>query len=193
VAYLVKLSFLPRCRPQYDIDVDAPPRGLPQYAGLKTPDFVPPDHVPRRARIESAHKFIPHVGPLAWYWCVCDRFKALLEEREPGIHQFFPIDIAYKDGRLELRPFYLFHIRRVVSAMIIEKSNVVVRPSVTNSIDAEIRFYPFKITLSRARIRDCHVWRSEDGPYVFFSDDLFAEVKKHKLGNCLIYYHTDDE
>ena len=56
-----------------------------------------PDHVPTKARVGGRKRKLADVLP-SYSLVVDDKFKAILEELELGVHQFFPLDLVWKDG-----------------------------------------------------------------------------------------------
>lgn len=85
---------------------------------------VPPEVIPRRYVVHG--KAIPRHG---FFSCVIatavdDRFVQIIEDREPGVHRFHPIDIAMADGRPLDRPHFLLNCCTRVEALDPERSNV---------------------------------------------------------------------
>jgi hypothetical protein len=75
------------------------------YAGRK----VKPDHVPTKA-VWGNKKVKPYdVFVLQGLILVSDTVKDIVEHFEPGIHQFYPIEMVYKDGS-HARQMYFFNI-----------------------------------------------------------------------------------
>lgn len=185
MAYLIEISL--HLAPKYNIHLDPMPHGLREYPELRSGDAVSADLLPKRARLRTARRFIPRIGLLAGYWAVGQDFKDLVEEREPGVHQFFPIQIFYKDGRAVEEAFYILHIRRSISALKLEQSNAALQSSGI----VQILFHPLKIVLDRAKISGRHLWREEW--YTYISDDLFAALLKKGLLRGLLYYKAEEE
>uniref|UniRef100_UPI00137578F6 imm11 family protein n=1 Tax=Roseibium sediminis TaxID=1775174 RepID=UPI00137578F6 len=75
------------------------------YAGRA----IKPDHVPTRVQWESKRYPPPDVLYKYGIYLVSNAFKDILERHEPGVHQFFPVDVVYKDGSLA-RQMYFFNI-----------------------------------------------------------------------------------
>ena len=58
---------------------------------------VKPESVPKVIRFKSKRKLLDYEG--SWnIYSVSDRFRALIEEIEPGVHQFEPVRFVAKDG-----------------------------------------------------------------------------------------------
>ena len=192
MAYFVEIALIQRYMPQCDIDIDLPPQG--DYAALDEGRPEPADVVPKRAKVYSAHKRFPDIANIRWYWGVRQKFKDLVESREPGVHQFFPIELQYKDGHPEDDKIYIFNICHTIDAIRFDKSNIswntVGRlpplPSIVRS--------PFHLVLEKDKIRGLHVWRGErEGrANVYFSDQLYDDVQRLKL-KSIEGSHTIDE
>ena len=60
--------------------------------------------VPTEAVVVTNHKTIPDFVPIHGMFSVCPEVRALIEELEPGVHEFFPVQIKPKNSkRLLLR------------------------------------------------------------------------------------------
>ncbi|QDH33189.1 DUF1629 domain-containing protein [Porphyrobacter sp. YT40] len=76
-------------------------RGSVMFSGRP----VKPETVPRVIQWKSRQKIGDYVG--AWVATVSDRLRALIEDIEPGVHQFEPVEFIAKDGsHLEDRWFW---------------------------------------------------------------------------------------
>jgi hypothetical protein len=102
MAYLVDLPLDARYQPDFRLD---PPARVIEGDVLRNDglsaqwrrgDLVDPDLLPRRAVQTSRHKSIPDFFPLKARWCVSEAVRALVEAREPGMHQFIPIELVPK-------------------------------------------------------------------------------------------------
>ena len=60
--------------------------------------------------------FIRHVG------CVSERVKNKIEEIEPGIHQFFPVDVVLPDGSGVAGRYWRFCNMNLLDTLVLEKS-----------------------------------------------------------------------
>ncbi len=73
-----------------------------KYEVTKMPDNVPPDFV-------AAQLF-------------SERVKAKIEEIEPGLHQFFSVELELPDGSICGNPYWLCGNMNVLDALVLEKS-----------------------------------------------------------------------
>ena len=53
-----------------------------------------PDEVPERVLFKSSHKTIPDFAVVAVRLALSPEARALIEEFEPGVHQFFPVQVV---------------------------------------------------------------------------------------------------
>ena len=92
-----------------------------------------------RARVilEAGPKTIPDFVNIHARPAVCPEARALIEEFEPGVHQFLPVEVVRPrskkpihrlDGRVLDTPYYLFIPQTVLDAIWIERSEVAGEP-----------------------------------------------------------------
>lgn len=73
------------------------------------------DHMPTKIMREGPERPTPDVV-FAWSMpIVNDAFKEIVERFEPGVHQFFPVDILWQDGTLAGRRHFLVVCNRLDS------------------------------------------------------------------------------
>lgn len=98
------------------------------------------------------------------------RFRDLLEELEPGRHQFFPVRILPPEGANEFAKRYIFNICTRLDCVADRSKNVE--------------------RVVRARCCEgSHIWR--DGPWgveVYLSDKLFHEIRARKIKIAVVSY-----
>jgi hypothetical protein len=70
---------------------------------------IKPDHVPTRVVRLDRKWGIPDVDWGVGMYFGNDKFKQVVEQLEPGVHQFFPVDMLWKDGSLAQK-MYMFNI-----------------------------------------------------------------------------------
>jgi hypothetical protein len=61
-------------------------------------------------RKRKLRDYLRTIGGVA---AVTDQFKAIVEELEPGAHQFIPVDLLWKDGTLAAKRYLLFVGKRL--------------------------------------------------------------------------------
>jgi hypothetical protein len=55
---------------------------------------------------------------------VSARFKVVIEEFEPGVHQFFPVTLTQKDGTIVADDYFIFHPTRYAPCVLLSKSRI---------------------------------------------------------------------
>ncbi|WP_119396699.1 imm11 family protein [Pannonibacter phragmitetus] len=82
------------------------------YAGRA----VKPEHIPTRVQWQSKRYKPYDVFMSGGLILVSDAFKDIIGNHEPGVHQFFPIEVVYRDGSFA-RQMYFFNICNRLDAM----------------------------------------------------------------------------
>ncbi|MCP4079957.1 MAG: hypothetical protein GY743_06900 [Planctomycetaceae bacterium] len=140
--------------------------------------FHPADQAARDVVIGKKWKVLPDFFSINGEFGVSQAFKDLLEEMEPGVHQFFPLEIRRKDGGSVEGNYYVFVTCVLLdTALIPEKSNVVQKGTYREYPDGGIYdglYYtasgpgPDKFTLNRNVIGNHHAWVDKRLKRVFF-------------------------
>ncbi len=144
-----------------------------------------PENVPGEARVVSKHRTLPDFITLSPAMRVCAAFREIVEDLEPGVHQFSPVTLYARSGEKVDRHYYLFKVLQTRDAVIDEKSDVEWVP--LDSIPgptylAFTRMSPH-LTLDAQRIAGRHVWRGDKHLRlrVFFSDAVGGAIERLKL------------
>jgi hypothetical protein len=182
--YVPAISLVPEDH-KFFISRHVPPYTLPRYD---------PIEFPKRVQFESSHKTIPDFVPIHGRLSLSPEAKALIEELEPGVHQFLPVEIARRrstrpiyrlDGRILDTPYYVFFPQVMLDAVWVERSDVYVRPMpcgppIINPISSRRLD---GLVLHREIIAGHHVWHGhyQCHEQLFFSDVLAQEVEKRRL------------
>ncbi len=113
-----------------------------------------------------------------------DTLKQLIERLEPGVHQFFPIEIRTPRGKTYPASYYLL-VMRHLDAFSPEDTKV---GSVTQRGSGSFRLDKTKtgmigLAMRKALFGDAHLWRERrfSKELVCFSDALHAEIEKAGL------------
>ena len=145
--------------------------------------------VPHRGVLKSKHKKLPDVFGFKGSFMVCGDFRRIIEDFEPGVHQFFPVEVIKKNrqpvpgnGR-----YYAFNVMQKFDSLLTARSNV-------QWIDVDAEKFPgvmalhpgrgpLQIVLSRPQIAGRHVWRGDRllGGAIYFSDQLVDALQAAKL------------
>jgi hypothetical protein len=118
-----------------------------------------------KLQLGNSRKKLPGVIGLGGFWIVSELFRTLVEEREPGLHQFFPAAILTKSGEPWPHNYFVFNICLRLKASLLEKSKLVWRTRFDGERDASTPGNDDTLFVDREVVRGRHVWR--DG---FFSD-----------------------
>lgn len=133
MAYQFKTSFFkPRYLPKVEW-IDKPKRTPEEFRRLT--DSLPynPMDFPNRynpylngtkAKVKSKHKELPDIFPGPGPFNCSPRFKDLVEELEPGIHEFINFEILMQNGEPVEGGYFHFNVLQVLDAIIPEKSTI---------------------------------------------------------------------
>ncbi|MEM6666542.1 MAG: DUF1629 domain-containing protein, partial [Pseudomonadota bacterium] len=116
---------------------------------------------------------------------VRDTFKAVVEELEPGVHQFLPVAILPKKNCPEIEgEFFLFNIMHKRECVLISKTDHRKVPSSGGGFHYRVAPYPTRqIGISKPQVEGLHIWRSPVylESYFFISDTLRLRIKQAGL------------
>ena len=147
----------------------------------------------RRPRVR--HKAVPDFVTVHARPAVCPEARALIEEFEPGVHQFLPVEVVRAarskkpihrlDGRVLDAPYHLFIPQTILDAVWVERSAVRVNPTYLGPplvVPRYVGSYD-DIVLRRELTEGRHVWRGSFHlpERIFFSDALVRAVDERKL------------
>jgi hypothetical protein len=148
---------------------------------LRAGRALKPDHIPTKVkRSPPAPQPLSDFYPAGGAFYVSDRFKALVEEFEPGVHQFFPVTI--KSGNKHLGSLYFFNICNRIDGM---DHDACIPPILPGQRVYQSRYEGAeKIVLSRKKIAGVHIWRDKRSPIsVYISDAFCAAMRAANLVN----------
>jgi hypothetical protein len=139
------------------------------------------DTLPRRMRQTTAHKHLPDFLRLNGQLVVSDAFRRLVEAREPGVHQFFSVEVLDKAGTRIDRSYFIFVVCQRVDAVIVEQSKI---QWFTRPDGSTVPVGAFgHLVLDKKVIAGKHVWRN--WPYFssaeFISSDLKEAIESARL------------
>ncbi|WP_444928417.1 imm11 family protein (plasmid) [Microbulbifer sp. SSSA002] len=180
MAYLIKLDYNSR-EPQFEF-LDEPQEMA--IFGLSTGVHIDPSRFPTKAKEETKKKVIPDIFSMPGLNAVSQRFKDLVEEFEPGIHQFLPLDLFKKTGDPIDGNFYTFNCGKRLDAVLNKHSNVewMASNEVTGEpeLDIDVRYTNY---LSAPRIKGHHFWSSDYQRVigVYVSEEVFKRLKTEKF------------
>lgn len=162
-----------------------------EYEGQKRPHWVwgtgrlvtaPP--VPTAAIQQDRHK-LTDVFRLPGASAVSGRFRALIEQFEPGVHQFFPITLKAKSGEPIDEEYYILNVTQMFDAILFAASDVTWPTKEAGPFEGMplvgTLSEPFRV--SKKEVSGRHLWRNHliTNHGVMVSDDLHAAFVKNKF------------
>jgi hypothetical protein len=132
-----------------------------------------------RVRITSNHTALEPMVPLGKRYAVSQSIREFIETLEPGVHQFIPLEITFRNGEAPTEKYYLVNICNLVDA--VDKANSRMKKSsygsrfiVTGSSNA-------KVVLKKRAIHEMSLWvDSSITGMNFMSDDLYEKLHLEK-------------
>jgi hypothetical protein len=135
-------------------------------------------------------------------WIVCDEFKHMVGELEPGKNQFHPVTLLDNAGDEYPWVYHMMIVTEAADTLILEKSYV---HSYTNEFklsSGEVKRVkiwnidpqPAFLAAEKARIAGRHLWRGDQHfrSHLFFSDELMKRIKRAKLRGLVVYPITEE-
>ncbi len=197
MAYIVETSMNEDLLPKGYFE-DEPPawskpwRPVPAdaYAWVKTTAGypIPPDRgAPTTAVIRQNWIRLPDFFSLKQNVGVSTVFKEIVEGLEPGVHQFFPLQVRRQDGGAIEGGYWLFVICNLIDTAIDpERSTVKVKEAAPGS--AYWHYAPTDgrvIAVKKAVIRGVHAWIDRRYQSMFFSDALVAALDAKNIAGLV--------
>jgi hypothetical protein len=140
-----------------------------------------PDNIPTMAkRAPPAPQPLSDFYPFSGGFLVSDRFKALIEGFEPGVHQFFPLTV--KSGNKLMGTLYFFNICNRIDGL---DHDACIPPILSgHRVYSGLLQEGEKIVLSGRKIAGMHIWRERKAVNrVLISDAFYAAMLAANLGN----------
>ena len=145
-----------------------------------------PANVPTRVEERSKFKTFPDFLHVTNNWIVSEAFKDMVESLEPGVHQFFPVEVIRKSGEPVEKTYFFFNILRMLDPIIVERSDVQWQ-TLTSGLKVLLPTGKKRV-LRRSVIAGCHVWRDAHmREHVYLSDELVELMQKAKLKKLDLY------
>ncbi len=153
---------------------------------------IEPHEIPQAFRTKSSYSNLASLISLRGFLAVDQQLKEIIERLEPGVHQFFPIQITMPRERAYPKPYYLLVIGQFLEGFRPEQS----APDVHGlrcwrrmdwsdnvfGIDFDSTCCP-QLAFSRSAIGGAHLWRERRALMnnILISDALQAEIAAAKL------------
>lgn len=174
-----------------DVAWEANPGAGDRYAKLfdmeGRQDIAPPpaltsagsQSAPTLLRLRPPHKFIPDITKLSSRSLdlVSERFRALVEFVEPGVHGFYPVKVLDRDGKETARTYFLLKVMNVVDAR--RDATAVLSPRERDEWSKSInRRFESGLLFDGAAVAGKHLWREMQHPTSskFYVSDLLRNL-----------------
>lgn len=137
-----------------------------------------------KARQINVRKRLPDIFAMPGLNAVSQRFRDLVEEFEPRTHQFFPLELYYKNGTPVEEPFFVFNCCVSFDSLLVSRSEVAWYNFNDYLTSPRLNvLWRHRNVLSRRAIAGRHIWCSlrlrVDGLYV--SDAFHDQMKRRKI------------
>lgn len=161
--------------------------------GLSSGYWKHPRAVPASG-YQTGRRPAPDVFPMPGCNAVSQRFKDLVEEFEPGMHQFFPLALRDRRGEPLAQPYYVFNCLVSLDAVLMAESGLTWQfdgppgkpfPSINTSS---------KLVFSKPAIAGRHLWclhYLRAGNRLFVSDAFYTELKARKIRFFQFAQHSE--
>ena len=166
--------------------------------GLWTPSGKIDDtsNIPTVAVHTSGSGKVPDVKRIGDAGVISERLKNIIEDIEPGIHQFFPVTLKKKSGEAYPGHYYIFHPTQYAPCVLLSKSGIRSKVIVERGIRKGLPHYNVhadEYVISRSAYGDRKIFGSlfvmNDG--LFVSDEVMARIKTAKLKSVMAYPVTE--
>ena len=140
-----------------------------------------PNLVPQRFSVGVSAEKLPEVFSLKLGFGVSDRFRNKVEELEPDVHQFFPVNLTAKGVELVKPKYWLLHVCNRVDAIDVSKSE---KPDIGDMYGSQIKRYKERanLVLSKECIDGKCIWIDRRiGHAYFFSDQLVEFIDSNNI------------
>lgn len=158
---------------------------------------IEPHEIPQAFRTKSSYSNLASLISLRGFLAVDQQLKEIIERLEPGVHQFFPIQITMPRERAYPKPYFLLVIGQFLEGFRPEQSPPEVldknyrltcwrRTDWSDKLVFDIRFNSTccpHLAFSRSAIGGAHLWRERRALMnnILISDALQAEIAAAKL------------
>ncbi|WP_420412963.1 imm11 family protein [Roseibium sp.] len=164
------------------------------------PDFfqgekIDPAIAPKRIIQTSKHKSWTCFNSPAGVMMVCQAFKDIVDQLEPDVHQFFPVEAVKKDGSPAVdSQFYFLNVRQRFEAILFDQSTLKWKTVQSGGRTLTLPYHSGGhqriYTLSKPEVAGRHMWLSSYlvPSRIFFSDELTEAVRATKLDSVLRWH-----
>lgn len=159
-------------------------------------DFVKEHFQPRKARLLKNYKRLGDIFMLNYgLLTVQQPLKDLLEEMEPGVHQFWPVEVFLKDGQPFDMSCYGMVVGRKIATLDVERSDAIRKPSTLIELNRDYgnKKKPFDATISKEARNSVHLWHEPlllEIDYMI-SDELRDAIKARRMRFFKMYHANE--
>ncbi|CUH76198.1 hypothetical protein TRM7557_00762 [Tritonibacter multivorans] len=108
--------------------------------------------------------------------------KDIIERLDPGVHQFFPLTIETKRGKIIEGPWFAMNVTARQDSVVMEQSSVNVNKRFPDELCSFFHDGEDRVTVDAGRQSGLHLWREQRfRGSLLGSDALMAELKAQKL------------
>jgi hypothetical protein len=122
---------------------------------------------------------------------ISSRFKTILEDAEPGIHQFFPVTMKRMDGTPYPDPFYIFHPTRYAPCVLLSRSGISEKIVSRNDMAKVPQYivHQDEIVISRPAYGERKIFGSLwlEPQALLVTDEVMARIKAANIQNIRTY------
>ena len=109
-------------------------------------------HLPTKLRCGGPKRELADVQHVYGVYLVPETFREILERLEPGVHDFYPVELVWKDGSSAGKRYWFYPQHRI-DTVDREKTTFVLKPLWDSEGDESRR-----LVFNRKAIGDCHAW-----------------------------------
>ncbi|WP_305987098.1 imm11 family protein [Roseibium sp. MMSF_3544] len=187
MAYWLKMAFDAR-EPSFEFE-DEPEKM--RLFGLSLGIPVGTERLPTKAREITEKKVYPDIMTMPGLNAVSAKFKQIVEEFEPELHQFFPLRLTRKDGSLVEDEYFIFNCTVSFDSLLFQHSEVDWIYSESKNKCPWLEIKDFRVNaLSKPAIQGRHIWSNFRlrCPGIYISDAFHRQLKDEKIRYCESFF-----
>jgi hypothetical protein len=145
-----------------------------------------PNEMPKTLPFEAARKTIPHVFFSDNGIVICSaETRSIIEEADPGLHQFIPITVIQKNGQSAHGGHFILNVHYMQDTVLDEKTTheymgLGKPPMGARSLKMLTSSYkkPAEVGVSKAKLTTAHLWRETYYPNIYLMSDTLQDKFK---------------
>lgn len=119
-------------------------------------------------------------------WTIKENIKAIIEELEPGVHSFIPVNLKVRGSEEDFGKYYLLYFGQAINAVVVDATDFAEGRGRTGFEKSSTISAFGDCILDAEKVRGKHLWRGARGilgsssPFaftVFCSDELAKRIK----------------